>query len=83
MAERKSMPSESGAQHRLMEMVAHGGEPDKVKGPPKKVAKEFVKADKKAGKKFSASKEKAKVEALRKPHAPKAPEVEEEEHTDY
>jgi hypothetical protein len=61
------MPSESKAQHNLMEMVAHGGKPD-MKGPPVKVAKEFLKADKKLP--FSASKEKAKVEVLRKPKLP-------------
>jgi hypothetical protein len=43
------MPSKSGPQHRLMEMVAHGG---KVKnGPSVSVAKEFVKAD--TGRTFS------------------------------
>lgn len=59
------MPSTSEAQHNLMEMVAHGGKPNKA-SVPAKVAKEFVKADDKKGK-FSASKEKAKAEALRKP----------------
>lgn len=28
-----------------MRAVAHGWRPDKIKGPPKKVAKEFVRAD--------------------------------------
>lgn len=46
------MPSTSGAQHRLMEMVAHGGKPSSGKGPPVSVAKEFVAADKAAGKSF-------------------------------
>jgi len=40
------MPSTSKAQARLMRAVAHGWRPDKIKGPPKKVAKEFVRADK-------------------------------------
>lgn len=40
------MPSKSKAQEKLMRAVAHGWHPDKFKGPTKKVAKEFVKADK-------------------------------------
>lgn len=75
MAERKkSMPSESDAQHRAMGAAAGG---NSKLGIPEKVGKDFVKADKKAGKKFSASKEKSKVAALRK-HVPKKPEMEEE-----
>ncbi len=42
------MPSKSPAQAKLMRAVAHGWKPDRMKGPPKKVAKEFVAADKKA-----------------------------------
>jgi hypothetical protein len=47
------MPSKTGAQHRLMEMIAHGGEATQVKGggPSVAVAKDFVAADK--GKKFA------------------------------
>lgn len=40
------MPSVSPAQARLMRAVAHGWKPDQMKGPPVKVAKEFVAADK-------------------------------------
>ncbi len=43
------MPSKSAAQHRLMEAVAHGDPRfanDKI---PVKVAREFVRADKKSG----------------------------------
>ncbi len=39
------MPSKSPAQARLMAAVAHGWKPDKVKGPPVAVAKEFNQAD--------------------------------------
>jgi len=42
------MPSKSPAQAKLMRAVAHGWKPDRMKGPPRKVAKEFVAADKKA-----------------------------------
>jgi hypothetical protein len=38
------MPSKSGKQHRAMEAAAHG---HSTLGIPKKVAKEFVAADKK------------------------------------
>lgn len=41
------MPSKSQAQHNFMEMMAHNPEKAKGKHVPKKVAKEFVKADKK------------------------------------
>lgn len=44
------MPSVSGAQHRLMEAIAHGAKPNKP-GLSVKVAKDFVAADK--GKKFA------------------------------
>lgn len=44
------MPSVSGAQHRLMEGIAHGMKP-RGQGPSVKVAKEFVRAD--TGKKFA------------------------------
>lgn len=40
------MPSKSLAQAKLMRAVAHGFKPDQFKGPTKKVAKEFVRADK-------------------------------------
>lgn len=52
------MPSTSQKQHNLMEMIAHGGKPDKVKAPPVSVAKDFSKADQLA---------KAKVLRKRKP----------------
>ncbi len=42
------MPSKSPAQAKLMRAVAHGWKPDRMKGPSRKVAKEFVAADKKA-----------------------------------
>ena len=50
------MPSKTAKQHRLMELIAHGGKPKSGKGPSVKVAKEFVQADK--GKKFPAKKAK-------------------------
>lgn len=40
------MPSKSAKQHRFFEMIAHGGKPRHGKGPSKKVAQEFVAADK-------------------------------------
>ena len=40
------MPSKSAAQARLMAAVSHGWKPDRIKGPPVKVAKEFNQADK-------------------------------------
>jgi hypothetical protein len=48
------MPSSSKKQAKFMRAVAHGFKPDQTKGPPVKVAKEFVAADK--GKKFSKGK---------------------------
>jgi hypothetical protein len=41
------MPSVSKKQAKLMRAVAHGFQPDRIKGggPSKKVAQEFVKAD--------------------------------------
>lgn len=45
------MPSKSGAQHRMMEAIAHGAKPQSGKGPSVAVAKEFAAADK--GKKFA------------------------------
>ena len=39
------MPSKSAKQAKLMRAVAHGWKPDQMKGPSKKVAKEFVAAD--------------------------------------
>ena len=44
------MVSKSPAQHRLMAMAAHDPKAAKRVGVPVKVAKEFVAADKKAGK---------------------------------
>ena len=41
------MPSKSPAQARLMRAVAHGWKPDRIKGPSRAVAREFVKADEK------------------------------------
>lgn len=52
------MPSKSGKQHRLMEMVAHGGTPRKGKGPSVAVAQEFVAADR--GRKFPKKKGRGK-----------------------
>jgi hypothetical protein len=45
------VPSQSGKQHRFMEMVAHDPKAAKRVGVPQSVGKEFVAADK--GKKFS------------------------------
>ena len=39
------MPSKSGKQHRLMELVAHNPKAAKRLGVPQKVAREFVEAD--------------------------------------
>ena len=44
------MPSKSAKQAKFMRAVAHGWEPSRTKGPPKSVAKEFMRADQKAGK---------------------------------
>ena len=41
------MPSKSPAQARLMQAVAHGWKPNRIKGPSRAVAQEFVEADKK------------------------------------
>lgn len=49
------MPSKSGKQHRFMEMVAHSPAAAKRVGVPQKVARDFVAADKAAGKKFKAA----------------------------
>lgn len=51
------MPSKSKAQHNLMAGCAHGWSPSKGKCPPRKVAKEFVQADKgrSLGEEFVAS----------------------------
>ena len=43
------MPSTSPAQARLMAMVAHGGKPTGMNGPPVSVAKDFNAADAKTG----------------------------------
>lgn len=45
------MPSTSGRQHRLMEIVAHDPKAAKRVGVPQSVGKDFVAADK--GKKFT------------------------------
>lgn len=42
------MPSTSKKQHNYMEAIAHGMKPKGGKGPSKKVAREFVAADKAA-----------------------------------
>ena len=44
------MPSTSGPQHRMMEAIAHGEKPTSGHGPSPEVAKDFVAADKAAGK---------------------------------
>jgi hypothetical protein len=36
------MPAKSAAQYRFMQMIAHGGKPNKGIGPSVAVAKEFV-----------------------------------------
>lgn len=46
------MPSKSGKQHRLMEMIAHDPKAAKRLGVPQAVGKEFVMADQ--GRKFAA-----------------------------
>jgi hypothetical protein len=46
------MPSKSGKQHRLMEMVAHDPKAAKRVGIKPSVGRDFVKADKAAGKQF-------------------------------
>lgn len=46
------MPSQSGPQHRLMEMVAHDPAAAKRLGIPQSVGHDFVEADKSAGKHF-------------------------------
>lgn len=48
------MPSKSGSQHRLMEMVAHDPKAAKRVGVPEKVGQKFVMAD--IGRKFSPPK---------------------------
>jgi hypothetical protein len=60
-----SMPSKTQAQHKAMEAAAHG---KSNLGIPKKVGKDFEKADK--GKKFSTQ---SMANALRKKPGPKAP----------
>jgi hypothetical protein len=46
------MPSTSGKQHRFMEMVAHNPKAAKRVGVPQSVGRDFVDADKSAGKHF-------------------------------
>lgn len=45
------MPSKSAKQHRYMEAIAHGMKPRSKNAPSKKVAREFVAADKRKRKK--------------------------------
>lgn len=52
------MPSQSGKQHRFMEMVAHDPKAAKRVGVPQSVGKDFVMAD--LGRKFSPPKKTAK-----------------------
>lgn len=59
------MPSQSGKQHRLMEMVAHDPAAAKRVGVPQSIGKDFVEADKSAGKHFKG-KSKAKPHELAK-----------------
>ena len=47
----ESMPSKTPKQRKLMQAAAHNKEFAKKVGVPQKVAKEFVKADKKKGSK--------------------------------
>ena len=47
------MPSKSPKQAKFMRAVAHGWKPSRTEGPPVSVAKEYVAADKKAGKYYS------------------------------
>jgi hypothetical protein len=48
------MPSKSAQQHRFMEAAAHNPEFAEKAGIPQKVAKEFVAADERAGKRTPA-----------------------------
>lgn len=50
------MPSKSGKQHRLMEMVAHDPGAAKQVGIPRSVGEDFVKADQSEGKRFKGPK---------------------------
>jgi hypothetical protein len=54
-----SMPSKTPEQARLMHAVAHGWKPDRIKGPPVSVAKEFTEADKEVGHLKSAVKKRS------------------------
>jgi len=56
MPGKKARTSSSGKQHRLMAMIAHDPAKAKQLGIPKKVGREFIMADKRAGKKFKGSK---------------------------
>lgn len=53
------MPSVSGKQHRLMEMVDHNPSAAKRLGIPQSVGRDFVKADQAAGKHFKGPKKRA------------------------
>lgn len=52
------MPSASGKQHRLMELVAHNPQAAKRLGIKQSVGEDFVKADKAEGKHFKRKKRK-------------------------
>jgi hypothetical protein len=54
------MPSKSGKQHRLMAMVAHDPGAAKRVGIKQSVGRDFIEADKKAGKQFRLPKERRK-----------------------
>lgn len=58
------MPSSTKKQADFMRAVEHGFKPDRVKAPPMKVAKEFVAADKSAGK-FQGRGHGGKMESMR------------------
>lgn len=53
------MPSKSGKQHRLMEMVAHDPSAARREGIPQNVGRDYVEADKSAGKHFRGAKKKS------------------------
>lgn len=56
------MPSQSGKQHRFMEMVAHDPGAAKRVGVPQSVGREFADADK--GRKFSGASPKSREEHM-------------------
>jgi hypothetical protein len=65
------MPDVSRSQQRLMQGIKHGWVPDRIKNPPsKKVASDFVAADKAAGpRKLPDRKQKAPFSGRAKPKA--------------